>query len=275
MRSFILDNLNLGTGVYKVEKTDVFSSPTREIYQEDFAIADGGTSPLQRWDSRTIMIEGYILADSETLADKALDKLKSLMLPNKTIPLQVEMSGGQRIYNVMPVGLPVKKASTDVGFCRHTWKFVALNPIGFSHDLVLNSASDTTYDDNPKTILSVASSRNLGTYWVLPEITFNLTTPTLTDDELTADVKKYVEFGNASLGQFIRLTFIKNQLERVNNKPVLIDVLNEKLTIDGINTYASGVFPKFKPNDDIELQVRSNSTGSLADINFNFRDSFL
>lgn len=228
-RSFVFGPLSLSSGSYRVTGTDAFSAPDVEAKAIEMARTDGTKEVFSRYRERSINVEGYITANTESLADTALDVIKAYM---KTLNnLDVGYAGGTRRWSCRFTNLQITRNAEDITQMLYRATFYSPKPY----------ASDTTsaYLYNA----AITSGSNslaisvLGSYPATPIFT-------LTINSISPSGANTIVIGNPAESSYLSITgnFVAGDIITIDSNPE-----SRSVKINGVVVPTSGPFPAWAP----------------------------
>ncbi len=228
-RAITLDGLDLQAGYLRIQETDLFNAPPKDVDVIELARKEGAKAVFERFASRKFNLTGYIQADSEDNADASLDQLKSFVA-RRNLELKMAYRGSNRVWTVNIESLQTARKNTDVSRMGFNIQGVAPNP--FAKDETKTTLVDESGITEATNIPVVAG----GSFFAQPltVITFNAVDPD--DEDIT------ISIGNAIENTYMDIT---NTFEA--GDVLTIDSFNEIIYKNSEIIEGDGLFPIWSP----------------------------
>jgi len=226
--SISFDGFELNDGIYTVKNYPPLGMPNKETSTLDIGRGDGGVNVFQKFNSRTIPIQGVIVCSSSDELEQAIDALNKQMR-RETGTLAIDYVGGTRMWQVIPTKVVIDRIQGQISYTPFSLEFEAPNPFATDGitDTIVNAHNTTTQQD------FIAATVN-GTMDALPLITITITAinPSVSPVEIS--------IGNSTNSQYLTVerTFTAGDV-------LTIDCENFRVFHNGVFIKATGQFPNF------------------------------
>ena len=250
MRAVLFNGFNLQSKPFKVQGTDAFSAPVRDIIVHELARSDNAVDVFRRYNSRNINLNGSIHADDEVGCDLAIDQLKLKVMQAGKGQLQMGYAGGYRYWAAEAKNLNIARRATDLSTAA--WSVQMLVAKFYATD----GNRDVLIDDEVVTTDSAnILITPLGTYLSRPliTITYGAIDPSDSDLEIT--------IGNPNSNDYLSIT------ETIQPGDVLsIDTLYERVFLNSELLKPVGSFPAWQPGQTSGFDYSDTATTRSATI---------
>lgn len=240
------DSFDLQDGTYNTTRLNPVGAPNRSVDMLPIARADGSVMVFQKFDAKTIRLEGYINSATREDLEADIDALKVATRPESGV-LEFDWGTGVRMYDCV-ANLSIERGQENISFVPFTIEFQSESPFatdGTSDSLVTAQNNTTGSASIPITVT--------GTYDAQPVVTISIVAinPSVTASELT--------IGNANNSQYLAV----NEIFTAGDE-LVIDCKNYRCFLNGNFVPSIGQFPYFAPGAGV-LEYSDNCT--TRDIN--------
>lgn len=246
------DSNNLSSAYLLVNRLNKSDAPDRDLQVEALAFQDGFVVPTDFWRSRTIKIEGMIVADSASQLGSLLDTLKqNLSGVNKN--LDVDYGSSTRRYKATLKSLKAPEDFYNITYLPYEAEFLC-QPLGMATQYLNVSSNDVT--TSSKTVDMTV----VGTYRPQPIITVTFSSET---------GASAVSMTNSDTGDTITITKAFNAAD-----VLVINCEEQKVTVNGVQVDFNGPIPLFKTESN-SLVFSFPATARNVDISIDYLPLYL
>lgn len=218
------------TGII-VDDIDVDNLPTRIVSVYELAHANLSAIPYDGYPARALPITGTLVSSTPDGLDALLDTFKGY-LRGKMKNLDIGYNGGTRRWIATLSPNSSFKRSTDKKRITFSIEFYCTPPFGF------DTAATTALNGTARTLATYSDA-----YTFLGTADYQLPVVTITLTAVSSSGSQQLFWGNSDTGQGIVIT----SSTWANGDVVVIDCVNKKVTVNGIDVDFSGAFPEFTP----------------------------
>lgn len=241
------DGFDLTAGLYRVTALDPMSSPKKMTELLQLARKHGSLRVFESYESKTIMVAGYINATSSAELEGAIDTLKSFMR-RESGDLEYDWDGGVRIHNCTATDVNISRDQTNISFVPYAISFECESP--FAKDGVTDTWMAATAITTA--ILDTAITAN-GTMDSQPTITITVGAINPTVSDVTMTISNEANSQNLA----ITATFVAGDV-------ITIDCTNYRVFKNGALIKTSGQFPYWAVGAGVLHYEDTATTRTLA-----------
>ena len=222
------DGFGLNAAPYSVSDYDPSGSPNKATKTFDIARQHGSVRVFEKYDARSIVINGRIICDSRTELETAIDNLKR-QLRRQEGTLKIGYGDSFRYYVCTAVNVGIKRLRENISFAPYTLEFECESP--FSTDGVTDTLLDAENVTDSTDSFGFTSN---GTFDIAP--TFQININSIDPDDSEVDLV----LGNPATSQQLTIsdTFATGDI-------ISVDCLNQRVFKNGLLIYATGQFPEW------------------------------
>lgn len=222
--------VDLSSGKFTVTETDAFSAPSKTAKIIELARRDGSVQVFEKFNSRTILVRGYIKGTDGLDLRAAMNQMKALLLSPKSGLVLTEdgypMTWGQTKMR----NCNIARDETQVTYATFSAEFFSEQPFG------VDDVSDTWFNQAVTAATNTIPFVVSGTYPGYPIIDITITSINPNDSETT------IVFGNPATSQLLEITGIFKNGDIIN-----VDTLNRRVFNSTELLSPDGQFPAWVP----------------------------
>ncbi len=227
---FSFAGLDLSSGNYRIQDTNAFSNPDREVKAIELARSDGSEAVFKRYKERHITMNGLIKGSSSDDVEAVLDNLKLYL--DRVGVLDIGYRGGIRRWpNAIMENAIVSRAGSDINQMGISYSFFVPKPWALD---TTSAALATATITAPSTSISVNVA---GSYPALPVYTLTINTISPNNNMLNLVISNQAESRYLTISR-------QNPLA---GDVIVIDCVKGEVRYNGIAIRATGRFPVFAP----------------------------
>lgn len=211
------------------DKIDHFSIPQKIVNIYALSHANRSSIAYTGYPSKKIVVTGTIIDSSIAALDSRLDTFRAYFL-NQDQNLDIDYNGSTRRYIATVNTLSIDRPG-GLLYATFSIEFVCTQPFG------QDTAATTALTATGRTSSSYSDA-----YTFLGTAPYQLPVVTVTFTALTGGTAKSVAIGNAGTGETITVTRTWTASD-----VLVVDCLNQTVTVNGIAVDFTGAFPRFAP----------------------------
>lgn len=218
----LFDNTAINSGNYNVKTIKHEENSDRDAFSYSLARERGNILVNTNFKTKQITINGIITGADQATLETNIDTFRELV-SREAKNLDITYSTGTRRYVATATDLQIDRDFYNLSYAPYTLTFLVPSGVGIDPNL-------TTVTDNGKTAASVTETPTItGTIAPMPLITLTFTA--------------------ASSATAVSITLNGNVVTLTNaiaaNDVVIFDMVNKKVTLNGVEKDYTGYFPSF------------------------------
>lgn len=257
MTSIVYNGLNLQTGGFTIEDSDIFAMPANTIQMERLAEEDGSVLVKATYEPKSFSVTGSVIGADIPTTDGLIDTLKTALNTTKQ-NFDIDWAGSTRRYVATPQNAVITRPR-GLAVATFSVTFQCESPAGMdTTGSTLLSATTIT------TSTSVNSWTVNGSYKAQPVITLTLGSVSSTNPTDTITISN----GSTLRGLSVVRTWAAADV-------LAIDCLNKTLYVNNLVTPFTGQFPTWDPGVGTVSYVDTFSTSRSATLSATYTRRFL
>lgn len=247
----LFDNISLNSGYYSITDLNYENDPIRNVYAYPLSRKRGENIVNTNYKSKTINIKGKIVADNKSDLDDKIDEFMELV-GRASKKLDISHGTGYRRFVATKISGGITRVYYQLNYADYEMVFLVPNGVG-------TSTTQTNVVTN--NITNAVSS----SIWTVGGSAYPEPTITLSFD--TADTISAVSVKVNGDKITLTKTIVANDI-------IIVDLENQKVTLNGTEEEYTGIFPKFNVGDN-PYEIDITSTSHQYDLTLSYFKKFL